>query len=43
MNVQLGVDNLLDEQGSVNESVFPNNDDVLLEGRNYYCRVKFNF
>ena len=43
MNVQLGVDNLLDEQGLVNESVFPDNDAVLLVGRNYYCRVRFNF
>lgn len=43
MNVQIGVDNLFDTRGTVNESVFPNNDAVLLVGRNYYGRVRFNF
>jgi outer membrane receptor for ferrienterochelin and colicins len=43
MNVQLGVDNLFDMKGTVNENVFPNNDAVLLVGRNYYGRVRFNF
>ena len=43
INVQLGVDNLFNNQGLVNESVFTNNDAVLLVGRNYYSRVRFNF
>lgn len=43
MNIQLGVDNLFDEKGLENKDTFPNNDAVLLLGRNYYTRVQFNF
>ncbi|TXD54433.1 MULTISPECIES: TonB-dependent receptor plug domain-containing protein [unclassified Polaribacter] len=43
LNFQLGVDNLFDEKGLENETAFPNNDAVLLVGRNYYGRVRFNF
>ncbi len=43
MNVQLGVDNLFDEKGLENKNTFPNNDAVLLLGRNFYTRIRFNF
>ncbi|WP_299012294.1 TonB-dependent receptor [uncultured Polaribacter sp.] len=43
MNMQLGVDNLLNEKGLENQSLFPNNDAVLLLGRSFYARLQFNF
>ncbi|CAM1335062.1 TonB-dependent receptor plug domain-containing protein [Tenacibaculum aestuariivivum] len=43
MNVQLGVDNLFNEKGTENKSIFKNNDSVLLLGSTYYGRIQFNF
>lgn len=43
MNVQIGIDNLLDEKGLENQDNFPNNDAVLLLGRTFYSRIQFNF
>ncbi len=43
INVQLGIDNLFNERGLINKETFANNDAVLLLGRNFYTRVRFNF
>ncbi len=43
MNMQFGVDNLFNEKGLTNREAFPNNDAVLLLGRNFYTRFRFNF
>jgi outer membrane receptor for ferrienterochelin and colicins len=43
MNIQFGVDNLFDEKGVENQNTFPNNDAVLLLGRTFYSRIRFNF
>ncbi|QTE23830.1 TonB-dependent receptor plug domain-containing protein [Polaribacter cellanae] len=42
MNVQFGIDNLFDEKGLINKETFKNNDAVLLLGRNFYTRIRFN-
>lgn len=41
--LQFGIDNLLNERGHVNSSLFQNNDTVLILGRNYYGKMQFNF
>ncbi|OSY87689.1 outer membrane receptor protein [Tenacibaculum holothuriorum] len=43
MNVQFGIDNLLNEEGLDNKQLFSNNDTVLRLGRTYYTRIQFNF
>ncbi len=42
MNVQFGIDNLLNERGINNKITFKNNDSVLRLGRTYYGRITFN-
>lgn len=43
MNVQFGIDNVFDEKGLENKNTFRNNDSVLMLGRNFYTRLRFNF
>jgi outer membrane receptor for ferrienterochelin and colicins len=43
VDLQVGIDNLFDEKGLNNQSLFPNNDSVLLLGRTFYGRLRFNF
>jgi outer membrane receptor for ferrienterochelin and colicins len=43
VDLQVGIDNLFDEKGVNNQSLFPNNDNVLLLGRTFYGRLRFNF
>ncbi len=43
MNIQIGVDNLFNEEGTENKASFPSNDNVLRLGRTYYGRIQFNF
>lgn len=43
VHLQLGIDNLFNEQGRNNTELFPNNDAVLFVGRNFYARARYNF
>lgn len=43
MNIQIGIDNLFNERGQENSTLFRNNDNVLRLGRTYYGKVQFNF
>lgn len=43
MNIQLGVDNLLNERGLENKVKFSNADNVLRLGRTFYTKIQFNF
>ncbi len=43
MNVQVGVDNLLNERGLGNKITFVNNDSVLRVGSTFYSRITLNF
>jgi outer membrane receptor for ferrienterochelin and colicins len=42
MNIQFGVDNIFNERGLENKNTFQNTDAVLLLGRSFYTRVRFN-
>ncbi|MBA6155442.1 TonB-dependent receptor [Tenacibaculum sp. S7007] len=43
ITLQVGVDNLFNEEGVENSNNFPNNDSVLRLGRIIYSRIQFNF
>ena len=43
ISLQFGVDNLFNEKGAANKSLFQNNDAVLILGRNYYGKMQINF
>lgn len=40
LDVQFGINNLLNQDGSENETLFPNTDNVLQLGRTYYGRIQ---
>ena len=41
--IQIGVDNLLNSNGTQNEKLFPNNDSVLRIGRTFFGKIQINF